>query len=142
MATLNQIFLVAIINLLIWKSISSSLLKNTKLIQQSVNFAGVQFHPPLSSAIQSLGIESTPSPIQTAALPPLCMGLSCVLHAPTGTGKTFAYLLPILRSILEDEQEFKEKKPFQALIIAPTRELSTQVRDIFEFYLFFLIVFF
>lgn len=63
----------------------------------------------------------TPSPIQAAFLPIALTGRDCIGQAHTGTGKTAAYLIPILERI-----EFGTRKP-QALVLTPTRELSEQV---------------
>jgi len=62
-----------------------------------------------------------PSPIQVAFIPVALKGVDCTGQARTGTGKTAAFVLPIL-----DRIDFSEKVP-QALILAPTRELSEQV---------------
>jgi superfamily II DNA/RNA helicase len=49
-------------------------------------FAGMKLSPPLSTSLQRLGVKS-PSPIQGAAMPSLASGLSCIIHAETGSGK-------------------------------------------------------
>ena len=67
-----------------------------------------------------------PSPIQAHLLPPAIAGRDCLGNAPTGTGKTAAFLIPILQKIDE-----RERKP-QALILAPTRELVVQIALEFE----------
>ena len=69
---------------------------------------------------------STPSPIQARLIPAALAGRDCLGNAPTGTGKTAAFLLPILEKIDE-----RERRP-QALILAPTRELVTQIGREFE----------
>ncbi len=68
----------------------------------------------------------TPSPIQARLIPAALAGRDCLGNAPTGTGKTAAFLLPILEKIDE-----RERRP-QALILAPTRELVTQIGREFE----------
>ena len=67
-----------------------------------------------------------PSPIQTHLLPPALAGRDCLGNAPTGTGKTAAFLIPIMQKIDE-----RDRKP-QALILAPTRELVVQIALEFE----------
>jgi len=64
---------------------------------------------------------ATPSPVQERLIPSALEGRDCLGNAPTGTGKTAAFLLPILEMINE-----KERLP-QALILAPTRELVDQI---------------
>jgi len=63
----------------------------------------------------------TPSPIQARLIPAALDGRDCLGNAPTGTGKTAAFLLPILERIDE-----RERRP-QVLILAPTRELAHQI---------------
>jgi superfamily II DNA/RNA helicase len=62
-----------------------------------------------------------PTEIQAAAIPPLLEGKDGILQAQTGTGKTLAYLLPVLSRLDPDRQEL------QAIVIAPTHELSMQI---------------
>ncbi|MFP3727867.1 DEAD/DEAH box helicase [Priestia filamentosa] len=64
-----------------------------------------------------------PTPVQTKAIPAVLKGQDVIAKAQTGTGKTLAFLLPILEKLdLEDES-------VQALIVAPTRELALQITD-------------
>ncbi len=67
-----------------------------------------------------------PSPIQQQLIAPAIAGRDCLGNAPTGTGKTAAFLVPILEKIDE-----RERRP-QALILAPTRELVIQIGREFE----------
>src|SRR5689334_25374190 len=69
---------------------------------------------------------SEPSPIQAALIAPALAGRDCLGNAPTGTGKTAAFLVPILERL--DEQR---RQP-QALVLAPTRELVIQICREFE----------
>jgi ATP-dependent RNA helicase DeaD len=64
---------------------------------------------------------SVPSPIQAALIPVALTGLDCIGQAQTGTGKTAAFVLPILERINLDDNRT------QALVLTPTRELSQQV---------------
>jgi len=73
-------------------------------------------------ALTDVGYES-PSPIQSATIPPLMQGRHVVGLAQTGTGKTAAFAVPILCRI-----DLAQKTP-QALILAPTRELALQVAE-------------
>lgn len=77
----------------------------------------------LIEALKRQGIL-TPTPVQTAAIPKIKSGADVVVQAQTGTGKTLAFLLPILEKI-------KPHAPaVQALIIAPTRELALQIAQV------------
>ena len=78
-------------------------------------------------ALAAVGYE-TPSPIQAATTPPLLDGRDVIGQAQTGTGKTAAFALPVLARI-----EPSKAKP-QALVLAPTRELASQIDDSFKVY--------
>ena len=73
------------------------------------------------NALIDLGFE-TPTPIQAQAFPVIMSGSDMVGIAQTGTGKTFAYMLPIIRSL-----EYSEQLNPRVLILVPTRELVLQV---------------
>lgn len=87
-------------------------------------FGGVKFGAPLSGSLRNMGIEE-PSPIQAASLVAINSGLSCILHAETGSGKTFAYLLPLMKRIYSNGRD--NMQPLQAMIVVPTKELAVQV---------------
>lgn len=71
---------------------------------------------------------STPSGIQAAAIPEIMMGTDIIAKAPTGSGKTAAFAIPILEKL-----DFNpENKTIQALVLCPTRELAIQVHREFE----------
>ena len=72
------------------------------------------------NAVKKLGFEK-PSPIQAAFIPIAVSGKDCIGQARTGTGKTAAFVLPILEQIDHDSLDV------QAIVLAPTRELSEQV---------------
>lgn len=69
----------------------------------------------------------SPTPIQDQSIPEILAGRDLIGIANTGTGKTAAFLIPLLNKVIKDRHE-------QVLIVAPTRELASQIRD--EFYLF------
>ena len=77
--------------------------------------------PDLQTALRRLGIE-TPTPVQQAALPPLLQGKDVLATAQTGTGKTFAFLLPLIVRLRQAADK-------TALILSPTRELAQQTQD-------------
>jgi ATP-dependent RNA helicase RhlE len=86
---------------------------------------------PLLRALADENYE-TPTPIQAKAIPPLLDGRDVLGCAQTGTGKTAAFLLPILQSLSED---LGAGKPvIRALVLTPTRELAAQIGDSFEDY--------
>src|ERR1700722_6068043 len=67
---------------------------------------------------------STPTPVQAAAIPQALEGKDVLATAQTGTGKTLAFLIPVIEHLL------KEKSPgIAALVLVPTRELAMQVLD-------------
>ncbi len=78
--------------------------------------------PEITKAIDALGFEE-PSPIQKQAIPALMNGFDIVAQAPTGTGKTAAFAIPIMELI------DPTKRTVQALVLAPTRELAVQVAE-------------
>lgn len=72
--------------------------------------------------IEAMGYE-TPTPIQQQAIPAILEGRDIIGSAQTGTGKTAAFLLPIIQKIITSKKENKTR----ALIIVPTRELAMQI---------------
>ncbi|MDB5349821.1 MAG: helicase, superfamily [Planctomycetota bacterium] len=76
-------------------------------------------------ALERAGFQ-TPSPVQTHLIPPAMLGRDCLGNAPTGTGKTAAFLVPIIEKL--DDRE----RGVQALILVPTRELAHQIGREFE----------
>lgn len=85
------------------------------------------------SALSKLGF-SKPTPIQSAAIPEILAGHDVVGKAPTGSGKTLGFGIPILESWLEkyadlEEEELKSPRPPTALILSPTRELAHQLTE-------------
>jgi ATP-dependent RNA helicase DeaD len=82
---------------------------------------------PILKAIQDVGYES-PSPIQSASIPPLLEGRDLLGQAQTGTGKTAAFALPLLSQL-----DLSLKSP-QILVLTPTRELALQVCESMKTY--------
>jgi superfamily II DNA/RNA helicase len=85
-----------------------------------MTFTDLQLSPDLVAALAKQQI-SEPTPIQSAALPVLLAGKDAYLHAETGTGKTLAYLLPLVARI------DPAQAATQVVIVAPTHELSIQI---------------
>ena len=72
--------------------------------------------------IEAMGFE-TPTPIQQQAIPTILNGKDLIGSAQTGTGKTAAFLLPIIQKIISEERTNKTR----AVIVVPTRELAQQI---------------
>jgi ATP-dependent RNA helicase DeaD len=94
---------------------------------QSLSFKELNLTNELLDTLESLGYEA-PSPVQAQAIPHLLNGDDILGHAPTGTGKTAAFALPLL-SRLDLSQ-----KHVQIMVLAPTRELAIQVAEAFKTY--------
>jgi len=88
-----------------------------------MHFTELDLSKPLQKAVRALGYEET-TPVQTQAIPPGLERRDIVGCAPTGTGKTLAFVLPALEHLLHDRA--KTKNP-RVVILEPTRELVIQV---------------
>lgn len=95
--------------------------KNDKPQETNLNFHDFALNDLLLQAIDRRGYK-TPTAIQTQIIPHILETRDVVGIANTGTGKTAAFLLPILHQILHDQKH-------RVLIVAPTRELSVQIID-------------
>jgi ATP-dependent RNA helicase RhlE len=93
-----------------------------------MTFKNLKLIPEIEQAIAKQGYTN-PTPIQLKAIPNLLEGLDLIGIAQTGTGKTAAFVLPIL-------QRMKERFPrvIQTLVLAPTRELAAQIGESFTAY--------
>jgi ATP-dependent RNA helicase RhlE len=89
-----------------------------------LNFAQFNFDSRLSQGIKNAGYE-TPTPIQEAAIPAALRGRDIIGTAQTGTGKTAAFVLPILNRLLDGPKGMP-----RALIVTPTRELAEQINQV------------
>ncbi|XP_026390981.1 DEAD-box ATP-dependent RNA helicase 16-like [Papaver somniferum] len=83
--------------------------------------------PRLISALNKNGIDK-PTPIQISGIPLILEGKDVVARAKTGSGKTYAYLLPLLQKLFSDTGASKKTAP-SAMILVPTRELCQQVYE-------------
>jgi ATP-dependent RNA helicase DeaD len=93
-------------------------------------FGGLELDGRLLQTIAALGYEE-PTPIQREAIPPLLAGRDLLAEAPTGTGKTAAFALPMLQRIpIGSAGEGRAS----ALVLVPTRELAMQVAEAFRSY--------
>lgn len=89
-------------------------------------FSELELDESLLEALQNKGF-TRPTAIQAAAIPPALEGRDVLGSAPTGTGKTAAYLLPALQHLLDFPR--KKSGPPRILILTPTRELAVQVAE-------------
>ncbi len=94
-----------------------------------MKFSELNLSPELLKNVKDLGYE-TPTPIQEEAIPLVLEGHDLLGIAQTGTGKTAAFCLPIITKLKNDV----EGKGLRALVIAPTRELVSQIHASFEKY--------
>ena len=88
-----------------------------------MSFSEFQLHPDLLRGVAALGFQA-PTPIQRDAIPPAMAGRDVLACAMTGSGKTAAFLLPILERLIG-----LPRGTTRALIIAPTRELAAQIDE-------------
>lgn len=92
--------------------------------ETTATFESLRLHPNLLKGIHDLGFIR-PTPIQAQAIPAIIEGRDVIGCAQTGTGKTAAFVLPILHRLLSGPS----RKNMRALIVAPTRELALQSMD-------------
>ncbi len=90
-----------------------------------MSFNQFQLDPRVMTNVQAMGFEQ-PTPIQIATIPAALKGQDILGSAETGTGKTAAYLLPLLQRFLVAPDRARQPR---ALILVPTRELALQVFD-------------
>jgi len=88
-----------------------------------MNFESFHLHPHIESGIKALRY-TVPTAIQVQSIPSVLQGRDVIGLAQTGTGKTAAFVLPILQRLIAGS-----RKPVRALIIAPTRELAEQINE-------------
>ncbi len=94
-------------------------------------FTRLQLDDRLLATLTGLGYEE-PTPIQREAIPPLIAGQDVLAEAPTGTGKTAAFALPLLHRLVakhEDTRKTRSDGRICALVLVPTRELAMQVSE-------------
>jgi superfamily II DNA/RNA helicase len=106
----------------------------TRLIKEGdiLNFSDFGFDPDLMEGISAMGFE-TPTPIQEQAIPAILSGKDMIGSAQTGTGKTAAFLLPVIQNIIA----LRESNQTRALVIVPTRELAQQIDQQMEGFSYF-----
>lgn len=88
-----------------------------------MDFNDFNFHPQVHAGVTAANYH-TPTPIQTQAIPRVLLGDDVMGLAQTGTGKTAAFVLPMLHRLLAGKRSY-----ISGLIIAPTRELAEQINE-------------
>jgi len=86
-----------------------------------LKFSEFDFSPEIMDGLDAMGFE-TPSPVQELSIPKIIEKKDMIVCAQTGTGKTAAYLLPVMDQIQKNQIE-----GFSTLILVPTRELAMQI---------------
>ena len=94
---------------------------------KNIQFENLNLKPPLLKALSDIGY-SIPTPIQGETIPEALKGSDILGMAQTGTGKTAAFILPILQKLNANQLENKFRDP-RVLILAPTRELAIQINN-------------
>ena len=97
------------------------------LCSSAMPFRSLGLDARILSAVQEAGYTE-PTPIQTAAIPPILAGHDLIGIAQTGTGKTAAFTLPILTKLAAPSAS-GHRRATRVLVIAPTRELVLQIEE-------------
>lgn len=92
-----------------------------------MKFTEFGFHPQLMEGIEASGYENA-TPVQEKVIPSILAGQDVIASAQTGTGKTAAFLLPVMNRLIE----FSHENQVSTLIIVPTRELAIQISQHIE----------
>jgi ATP-dependent RNA helicase RhlE len=93
------------------------------LDKDPVPFSSLKLHPSLLQSVKEMGFMR-PTPIQADAIPPALAGRDVLACAMTGSGKTAAFLLPILHRLID-----RPRGTTRALVLTPTRELASQILE-------------
>jgi ATP-dependent RNA helicase RhlE len=108
------------------RRLASANRKREKTSMQS--FSELPISPYTQERLSSLNF-SIPTPVQAAAIPQALAGKDVLATAQTGTGKTLAFLIPIIERLLQPAKADAGKSGIAALVLVPTRELAMQVVD-------------
>ena len=102
----------------------------SKSLNLEATFESLNLHPTLLKALRESGYTQ-PTPIQAQAIPVVLEGRDLMAGAQTGTGKTAAFSLPLLQTLLPlaSTSTSPAKHPVRALVLTPTRELAIQVQE-------------
>ncbi len=99
----------------------------------SMSFENLNLAEPIQRALRSEGYTQ-PTPVQEQAIPILLDHKDLLACAQTGTGKTAAFSIPIIQSLLDDPADPSRSRQIKALILCPTRELAAQIGQNFNSY--------
>src|SRR4029078_13020612 len=98
-------------------------------VVSSMSFTDLGLAPELLRAVSDQGYTE-PTPVQAEAIPLVLAGRDLMANAQTGTGKTAAFVLPMLQNMGTPNVDPRAgRRPIRALILAPTRELALQVEE-------------
>ena len=98
-----------------------------------MSFKDLQLNRPILRAVAEAGYDN-PTLVQEKTIPLILDKKDVIVSAQTGTGKTAAFALPILKLLYDKQDSSKKGKKVRALIISPTRELATQIAENFKTY--------
>jgi ATP-dependent RNA helicase RhlE len=102
-----------------------------------MSFFELKLSESLLRAVREAEYQSA-TPIQSAAIPPILAGRDCLACAQTGTGKTAAFALPTLERLMDHDRQQRAEprrvRPIRVLVLAPTRELASQIAESFRDY--------
>src|SRR5688572_30743419 len=91
-----------------------------------MNFTSLGLSEPLARAVADLGYDA-PTPVQREAIPAVLRGRDVWASAQTGSGKTAAFVLPILHTL--SAHPGRGPRQVRALVLVPTRELAAQISE-------------
>ena len=97
-----------------------------------MTFKNLKLIEPLLDAVAKQGYTA-PTPIQEQAIPHILQGKDLIGIAQTGTGKTAAFVLPLLQLMSQSPRRITPKSP-RTLVVTPTRELAAQINESFATY--------
>ena len=104
------------------KKIRPKILEGKKIIMEQNLFSSLPVDAAILQAVEQMGFQQM-TEVQSKAIPPMLTGRDVIAKAPTGTGKTCAFGIPLIQRVDTDSSDV------QAIILAPTRELATQICD-------------
>ena len=109
-------------------AIANAKTRKNEVIDSKLTFESLGLHPELCKMCTKLGYLN-PTNIQRDSIPHAIQGKDLIAIAETGSGKTAAFALPVIHSLL---QLNAKPTPCTSLILAPTRELASQIKDHFD----------
>ena len=96
-----------------------------------MKFSDYPIHPALKETLEKVGFKR-PTDIQYKAIPPILKGEDVLAIAQTGTGKTAAFVVPLLHLLHERKVNQRRPDGVKCLVMVPTRELAKQIGEVFE----------